>query len=107
MTLFDASPTTGESAPDQPTPDEPEPAQCRLLVAYDGTAFHGFAAQRDQRTVAGELVGALTKILRTDTVELACAGRTDAGVHAWGQVVSFPAPVDLDLHRLRASVNGM
>jgi tRNA pseudouridine38-40 synthase len=77
-----------------------------MLVAYDGTDFHGFAAQRDQRTVAGELVGALTQVLGTD-VQLACAGRTDAGVHAWGQVVSFPVPPDTDLDRLRASLNVM
>ncbi len=106
MTLFDAS-TAPDPAPDPRSPDAAEPAQCRLLVAYDGTDFHGFAAQRDQRTVAGALHGALTKVLRTDTLELACAGRTDAGVHAWGQVVSFPIPGELDLDRLRTSLNAM
>ena len=80
--------------------------ECRLLVAYDGTDFHGFAKQIDQRTVAGVLKDALTKVLRDD-VELACAGRTDAGVHAWGQVVSFAARPDTDLDRLRSSLNGM
>lgn len=97
MTLFDAAP-------------DPEvitgPAVCRLVVAYDGTGFRGFAAQRDQRTVAGVLGAALARVLRTD-VDLACAGRTDAGVHAWGQVVSFAAPPGIDVDRLAASITGM
>jgi tRNA pseudouridine38-40 synthase len=63
----------------------------RLTLAYDGTGFHGFAAQEGQRTVAGELCGALTRITRTP-VSLICAGRTDAGVHALGQVVHFDLP---------------
>jgi tRNA pseudouridine38-40 synthase len=82
------------------------PPVCRLVVAYDGTDFHGFAAQTDQRTVAGALGRALAKVLRTE-VDLACAGRTDAGVHAWGQVVSFEAPPGIDVDRIAASLNGM
>ena len=76
----------------------------RLTVAYLGTAFHGFAPQPGQRTVAGELASALERHLR-HTVELTCAGRTDAGVHAWGQVVSFDARDDVDLAALARSVN--
>ena len=78
----------------------------RLTVAYDGTDFHGFAAQERQRTVAGVLTDSLSTVLRGD-VELVCAGRTDRGVHAWGQVVSFDAPEGADLCRLRRSVNSM
>ena len=81
----------------------------RLTVAYDGTDFHGFAAQRDQRTVAGELAVALARVLRTtpDALDLTCAGRTDAGVHGWGQVVSLPIPGDMeiDLHKVARSVS--
>ncbi|WP_119066913.1 tRNA pseudouridine(38-40) synthase TruA [Rubrobacter indicoceani] len=58
------------------------------LVEYDGAGFHGWAAQPGRRTVEGEMVGALQKILR-HPVKLTVAGRTDAGVHASGQVVSF------------------
>lgn len=76
----------------------------RLLVAYDGSGFHGFAAQPGVTTVAGALTGALERYLR-HTVDLTCAGRTDAGVHAWGQVVSFAAREDVDLARLRKAVN--
>jgi tRNA pseudouridine38-40 synthase len=64
----------------------------RLDVAYDGGAFRGWAAQPGLRTVEGDLSAAMATVLRLPTVELTCAGRTDAGVHARGQVVH----VDLD-----------
>jgi tRNA pseudouridine38-40 synthase len=59
----------------------------RLDVAYDGADFHGWAAQPGLRTVEGELSAALATVLRLRSVGLTCAGRTDAGVHARGQVV--------------------
>jgi tRNA pseudouridine38-40 synthase len=76
----------------------------RLLVAYDGTGFHGFALQPGVATVGGALAAALERYLR-HTVELTCAGRTDTGVHAWGQVVSFDARVDADPVALQRAVN--
>ncbi len=79
---------------------------CRLVVAYDGTDFHGFAAQPEIRTVAGVLGGALARYAR-GSVDLTVAGRTDAGVHARGQVVSFPAPPGVDPERLARAVNAM
>jgi tRNA pseudouridine38-40 synthase len=82
------------------------PARCRLVVAYDGTAFHGFAVQPEVRTVAGALTKALERVLR-HPVEITCAGRTDAGVHAWGQVVGFDAGTGLDPWRMQSSLNGM
>lgn len=60
----------------------------RLDVAYDGSAFHGFAENRDVATVGGALRQALERLLGCP-VELTCAGRTDAGVHARGQVVTL------------------
>jgi tRNA pseudouridine38-40 synthase len=59
----------------------------RLDLAYDGTDFHGWAAQPGLRTVQDELTRALATVLRVPSVAVACAGRTDAGVHARGQVV--------------------
>jgi len=59
----------------------------RLDVAYDGSGFHGWAAQPGLRTVEGELSLALATVLRAPSVSLTCAGRTDTGVHARGQVV--------------------
>jgi tRNA pseudouridine38-40 synthase len=82
---------------------------CRLkmVVAYDGRPFHGFAENAGVPTVAATLRGALERVLRAE-VDLTGAGRTDSGVHAWGQVVSFDAPADgLDLARLQRSANGL
>jgi tRNA pseudouridine38-40 synthase len=71
----------------------------KLTVAYDGTEFRGFAAQPDQRTVELVLRDVLERVIRRESLALTCAGRTDAGVHAWGQVVSVPVGdhhVDVD-----------
>lgn len=71
----------------------------RLDLSYDGTNFRGWATQPGLRTVQGEVESALVMILRLDRVHrLTCAGRTDAGVHARGQV----AHVDLDLDDIDA-----
>lgn len=79
----------------------------RLLVAYDGSGFSGFAANPGVKTVGGTLVTSLSRVLRHD-VKISCAGRTDAGVHAWGQVVTFDTAADqLDLDGLVRSVNRM
>ena len=91
----------------EPEPDEAAVQRVRLLVAYDGSGFHGFAENADVATVGGTLRRHLETVLRAP-VELTCAGRTDTGVHAWGQVVSFDAPVEgLDLVALRRSLNGL
>ena len=66
------------------------PHTIALTLAYDGAPFAGFARQPGQLTVQGSLDGALATVLRRE-VETVGAGRTDAGVHALGQVVSFPA----------------
>ena len=72
----------------------------RLVVEYDGTHFAGWARQPGQRTVQGELETALATLLRRP-VDLTVAGRTDRGVHAWGQVASYDGP-PADLRSLNA-----
>jgi tRNA pseudouridine38-40 synthase len=64
------------------------------LIEYDGADFAGWAAQPGVRTVEGVLSEALSTVLR-QPVKMSVAGRTDAGVHASGQVVSFEAQTDL------------
>jgi tRNA pseudouridine38-40 synthase len=71
----------------------------RFVVAYDGGDFRGFARNHGVRTVLGVLTEALTTVTRR-VVEPVGAGRTDAGVHAWGQVVSCDLPPATDLSNL-------
>jgi tRNA pseudouridine38-40 synthase len=74
-------------------PAEPPQIRWRLDISYDGTDFSGWASQAGRRTVQGELERWITRILRLDEpAQLVGAGRTDAGVHARGQV----AHLDLD-----------
>lgn len=75
-------------------PEQPlaETVRVRLDLAYDGTNYSGWAAQPGRRTVEGELTAALERVLRTAGLRVVVAGRTDAGVHAHGQVCH----VDLD-----------
>ena len=80
--------------------------RAKLTVAYDGTAFHGFAENDGVRTVMGELREAVERVVR-QPVELVGAGRTDAGVHGWGQVVSGDLPDDIDLSALVRRINRM
>ncbi len=99
MTLFD---------PDDRAPAPAgETVRVSMLVAYDGRNYHGFAENVGVKTVAGALTEAIQRVLGHG-VDLTCAGRTDRGVHAWGQVVSFDVAHDgLDLERLQKSVNGL
>ena len=78
----------------------------RLDIAYDGTDFHGWARQPGVRTIEGALTEALGKLLGEEP-KLSVAGRTDAGVHAEGQVASFVAPGEFDLERARRALNRM
>jgi tRNA pseudouridine38-40 synthase len=97
VTLFDDA--------DLPAAPSGPLVRVRMTVAYDGSGFHGFAPNPGVATVGGTLRDAVEKVLRT-RVELTCAGRTDTGVHAWGQVVSFDAPAErFDPLGLQRSVN--
>jgi tRNA pseudouridine38-40 synthase len=78
----------------------------RLDLEYDGTEFKGWQVQPDQRTVQGELEERLAILFGTP-IRTTAAGRTDTGVHAFGQVVSFQASDARDLEGLRKSLNGM
>jgi tRNA pseudouridine38-40 synthase len=76
----------------------------RLVVEYDGSAFHGLQFQPALRTVAGTLEDAIARLFH-EPAKITAAGRTDAGVHATGQVVSFTAARDFPVERLALVLN--
>jgi tRNA pseudouridine38-40 synthase len=80
----------------------------RLLVSYHGAAFHGIAPQPGQRTVVGTISDALVKVLRlSEPPSFTMSGRTDAGVHAWGQVLHVDVPDPADPSRVVRSLRKM
>jgi len=79
----------------------------RIECAYDGTDFHGWATQPGLRTVQDVLNHALMTVLRRESVATVCAGRTDAGVHARGQVVHVDVARDEVPPNLLRRLNGV
>lgn len=77
-----------------------------LVVEYDGTGYHGFQRQTSLPTIAGELESALT-VMCGHEVSVVGAGRTDAGVHATGQVVSFETESDARVERMPIALSSM
>lgn len=91
------------SRPEAPKDRAAHTRRWRLDVAYDGSGFHGFAAQDGVATVAGSLATAIARAARlAEPPLLVCAGRTDAGVHATGQVVHVDLPEDYEGNLQRA-----
>jgi tRNA pseudouridine38-40 synthase len=78
----------------------------RATVEYDGTEFAGFQAQLNARTVQGELEAALARLSGGIRQPVMGAGRTDAGVHATGQVIAFTYPGSLSVEGLTEALNG-
>jgi tRNA pseudouridine38-40 synthase len=78
-----------------------------LRLAYDGTAFHGWQIQPGQRTVQGQVLERLQRFFNAPDLQVSATSRTDAGVHALDQHLSFtvPTPADLDGERLRRLLN--
>ena len=114
MTLFeldDLSDSVDPSGVSQPSgvlaPAGGRTCRVRLVLAYDGAGFHGFAANAGVRTVGGVLADALTTFVG-HRVDITCAGRTDKGVHARAQVVTFDAALDrVDPEAMLKSLNSM
>ena len=77
----------------------------RAVVEYDGTNFSGLQFQTEVRTVAGEFERVLSALF-DEPLKIGAAGRTDAGVHASGQVISFKSERDFPIERLALALNG-
>ncbi|NMW84764.1 tRNA pseudouridine(38-40) synthase TruA [Peptoniphilus sp. AGMB00490] len=75
-----------------------------IKITYDGTNFHGFQLQPDERTVEGELNKGLAKTLNKE-VKIFYAGRTDRGVHALGQYANFYSDTTIDIGNLPKVIN--
>ncbi len=77
----------------------------KLLIQYDGTDFHGWQVQAGDRTVQGELQRVVS-LLEGEEVYVCGSGRTDAGVHAEGQVANIKLTKAFTPEKLRAAING-
>src|SRR2546422_7837111 len=78
----------------------------KLTIAYDGTDFHGWQMQANKPTIQGEIVGVLRR-LTEENVVVHAAGRTDAGVHALGQVGSFRTQSHLSAQEFQRALNAL
>ena len=77
-----------------------------MTIAYKGDEFHGFATNPGVDTIASTIEGALAQILQ-EPVQVTPAGRTDAGVHAWGQVISLDLADRVNLEVLMKQLNAL
>ena len=78
----------------------------KLTLAYDGSEFHGWQIQRGQPTVQGALTDVLRKLTQ-ETITVYGAGRTDAGVHAWGQVAHFKTRSEMTPAEFQRAFNAL
>jgi tRNA pseudouridine38-40 synthase len=79
----------------------------KCQVAYDGTAFHGYQVQPNKRTVQLELEAALLKLHKGREVKVTASGRTDAGVHAKGQVIHFDSDLGIPVLKWPLALNAV
>ncbi|WP_053361337.1 tRNA pseudouridine(38-40) synthase TruA [Bacillus sp. FJAT-27251] len=79
----------------------------KCTVSYDGTAYSGFQVQPEKRTVQSEIEAALAKLHKGVRIKITGSGRTDAGVHAKGQVIHFDTPLNLPEEKWPVALNSL
>ncbi len=79
----------------------------KCIVSYDGTGFSGYQVQPGKRTVQGELEKALEKLNKGTSIRVSASGRTDAGVHARGQVIHFDTKLEIEPARWQIALNSL
>lgn len=79
----------------------------KCTISYDGSQFNGYQIQPKKRTVQGEMEKALQKLHKGIEVKVTASGRTDAGVHARGQVIHFDSPLTIPLEKWQIALNSL
>lgn len=79
----------------------------KCIISYDGSGFSGYQVQPNKRTVQSVLEAVLTKMHKGETVRVAGSGRTDAGVHAKGQVIHFDSPLIIPEDKWEKAMNSL
>ncbi|WP_028781744.1 tRNA pseudouridine(38-40) synthase TruA [Thalassobacillus devorans] len=79
----------------------------KCIIQYDGTAFAGYQVQPNGRTIQAEIEAALKKMHKGEVVKVIASGRTDAGVHAVGQVIHFTSDLDIPLNGWKRALTAM
>ncbi|MBN8203941.1 tRNA pseudouridine(38-40) synthase TruA [Bacillus sp. NTK034] len=79
----------------------------KCIITYDGTHFAGYQVQPGKRTVQGELERALKKLHKGEDIKVTASGRTDAGVHAKGQVIHFDSPLNIPIEKWEIALNSL
>lgn len=79
----------------------------KCIISYDGSGFSGYQVQPNKRTVQSQIENTLAKIHKGSHVKIAASGRTDAGVHAKGQVIHFESPLSLPADKWELALNSM
>lgn len=82
-------------------------ARIKCTISYDGTSFSGYQVQPGKRTVQGELEKALEKLNKGTSIRVSASGRTDAGVHARGQVIHFDTALEIEPSRWQIALNSL
>lgn len=80
-------------------------ARIKCILSYDGSGFSGYQKQPGARTVQGEIEAVLKKMHKQQDVKITASGRTDAGVHALGQVFHFDSPLQIDPDSWKRALN--
>jgi tRNA pseudouridine38-40 synthase len=79
----------------------------KCTISYDGTLFSGYQVQPNKRTVQSEIEDALQKLHKGNLVKVTASGRTDAGVHAKGQVIHFDSPLDIPVEKWKKAIQSL
>ncbi|MBY0149424.1 tRNA pseudouridine(38-40) synthase TruA [Neobacillus niacini] len=79
----------------------------KCIIAYDGSDYSGYQVQPKKRTVQSQIEAILTKMHKGTSVKISASGRTDAGVHAKGQVIHFDSPLSLPEQKWEMALNSM